>query len=316
MNAKRNTVIAVTIITFFFTASSAYGAEGASSNYFPGSYGDFAVAAAPNPGFTFLNYNLFVEGDVERTVLQGRVDTSLDTFAYVNMSLLLYAFEEPVMGGRFAIGGFLPLGYASLETDVVGPTNTFSIDDSVTALGDIALLPASFYWDSGNWHFNLYEIVMTPTGQYDVDNNINMGRNYWSFDTVFALTHLDMDGGREYSFAAGYMINTENDDTNYETGDELHVDAMFNQFLSETFGLGLHGYYYKQVKGDSGSGAVLGDLKGESYGIGPSFIWIPQAGGGQFSISGSWLHDLDATNRLESEYVVLTLAWQFSTVDQ
>jgi len=112
------------------------------------------------------------------------------------------------------------------------------------------------------------------------------------------------------------MINTENEDTNYETGDELHVDAMFNQFLSETFGLGLHGYYYKQVDGDSGSGVVLGNFKGESYGIGPSFIWIPQAGDVKFSISGSWLHDLEATNRLESEYVVLILAWQFSTVDQ
>jgi len=35
-------------------------------------------------------------------------------------------------------------------------------------------------------------------------------------------------------------------------GDALHVDAMFNQSFSETFALGLHGYYYKQF-GSSGS---------------------------------------------------------------
>ena len=41
-----------------------------SSNYFPGGYGDFAVATAPNPGWIFANYNLFVNADVDRTVLQ------------------------------------------------------------------------------------------------------------------------------------------------------------------------------------------------------------------------------------------------------
>jgi hypothetical protein len=221
-----------------------------------------------------------------------------------------------VLNGHFAMGGFLPLGYASLDANLIAQNNIILIDDSETALGDITLLPASFYWNSGNWHLNLYEMIVTPTGQYDVDNNINLGRNYWSFDTVFALTHLDMDSGREFSLATGYMINTENDDTDYRTGDELHVDAMFNQFLSETFGLGLHGYYYKQVTGDSGDGAVLGDFKGESYGIGPSFLWIPKAGDGKFSISGNWLHDLEATNRLESDYVVVTLAYQFGASEQ
>ncbi len=70
------------------------------------------------------------------------------------------------------------------------------------------------------------------------------------------------------------------------------------------------------MTGDSGDGAVLGDFKGESYGIGPSFIWIPKAGDGKFSISGNWLNDLEATNRLESDYVVVTLAYQFGASEQ
>ena len=41
-----------------------------------------------------------------------------------------------------------------------------------------------------------------------------------------------MTTGRDFSLLAGYMINTENDATNYKTGNELHVDAMFNQFVS------------------------------------------------------------------------------------
>ncbi len=299
--------VLVMLLTFAFTPGIHAG-EGASSNYFPGSYGDYAVAIAPEPGWIYVNYNLFYSAEVDSAVLQGRANAGLETFAYINMSAGLFAFDKPVMGGRFVVGVYVPLGYVDLKADVAGPITSVSVDDSETALGDIALLPASFYWNKNNWHFNLYEFVITPTGDYDVDNVVNLGRNYWSFDTVFALTNLNMDKGREYSLVTGFMINEENDDTDYETGNELHIDAMFNQFFSETFALGLHGYYHDQLEGDSGGGAILGDFKGDSYGIGPSLLWI--AGGGKFSVSASWLHDLDATNKLESDYAVVTLGWQ------
>lgn len=90
----------------------------------------------------------------------------------------------------------------------------------------------------------MYELNTTPTGEYDVDNNVNIGRNYWSFDRVFAVTNLNMKTGRDFSLVAGYMINTENDARDYKTG-----------------------------------------------------------------------HDLHATNRLEADYAVVTLAWQFIASD-
>jgi hypothetical protein len=289
----------------------AVAAEGASSNYFPGSYGTVAVAIPPTEGWTYLNYNLFYAAEAEQAVLQGRLNVDLDTSAYFNMSSGIYVFEEPVLGGRFAMGATLPIGYAALDSQSVGPTGTMAVDDSETGLGDMLLLPASLFWNDGNWNFNLYELIVAPTGKYDVNDNVNIGRNYWSFDTVFAVTNLDMTTGRDFSLVAGYMINTENDATDYKTGHELHVDAMFNQFVSEAFALGLHGYFYQQVTGDSGSGAILGDFKGQSYGIGPSFLWIPKSGGGNFSVTGTWLHDLHATDRMEGDYAVVTLTWQF-----
>jgi len=63
-------------------------------------------------------------------------------------------------------------------------------------------------------------------------------------------------------------VNTENPDTDYRTGTEFHLDFMLNQFLAESFGIGFHGYYYDQLTGDSGSGAILGDFKADS--VGPS----------------------------------------------
>jgi hypothetical protein len=306
-------LIALVVLVFAHGSPTRAG-EGGSSNYFPGTYGDYAVAAAPEPGWIYANYNLFYSADVAATVVQGSVNVNLDTFAYINMSAGLYTFEKPVLGGRFALGAFVPLGYADLEAGVVGPMTTVVVDDSETALGDIVLMPFSVFWNKGNWHFNLYELITIPTGQYDVNNVVNLGRNYLSFDTVFGLTHLNMTTGREFSLVSGFMLNDKNDDTDYDTGNELHFDAMFNQFFSEKFAAGLHGYYYNQVDGDGGTGAVLGSFKGESYGIGPSFLWIP--GGKNFSVIATWLHDLDAKRRLESDYVVVTLGWTFGGDDK
>jgi hypothetical protein len=36
---------------------------------------------------------------------------------------------------------------------------------------------------------------------------------------------------------------------------------------------------------------------------------VPGTKSGNLSVTASWLHDLDATRRLESDYVVVTLNW-------
>ena len=309
MTYKKFLTMGVFAVLLFTSSNGVNAAEGGSSNYFPGSYGDFVIATAPEPGWVYQNYNLFYGADVSQAVLQGRVNIDIEVFSYANMSAGLYTFENKVGSATFAMGAFLPLAYVDLDASLVGQAGTIDVSDSTTGLGDIALLPASFYWNTGNWHFNLYESVITPTGKYDVDEDVNIGLNHWSFDTVFAMTRFNPDTGTDFSMAAGYLINLKNDDTDYDTGNELHVDIMFNKFASDTFAYGLKGYYYKQLSGDSGSGALLGDFEGESYGLGPSLMWIPASGGGNFVVSASWLHDLDSTNRLESDYVVVTLNW-------
>lgn len=54
------------------------------------------------------------------------------------------------------------------------------------------------------------------------------------------------------------------------------MDVVFNQFFSESFAAGIHGFYLKQITGDSGEGAVLDDFKAEAAGIGPALLWNTQ----------------------------------------
>ena len=108
-----------------------------------------------------------------------------------------------------------------------------------------------------------------PGGSFGVQAKQSQGiagLNYWSFETNLAATYLHSEKGFEISASFGHLYNTENEDTDYHTGQELHVEYMLNQFLSETFAIGLQGFYYKQLTSDSGSGAILDDFKGEAAG--------------------------------------------------
>jgi len=63
--------------------------------------------------------------------------------------------------------------------------------------------------------------------------------------------------------------NFINPDTQYKNGTDFHLDWAASQFLSKSVHVGLAGYVFQQVTGDSGAGAKLGDFKGRVLGIGP-----------------------------------------------
>lgn len=316
-------VLAVVWVMALWANDRVEAAEGGASNYLPGLYGDIAVATPPNPGFTLLNFNYFYSANQSRTILQGRANINLNLFAYVNISVGLYQFETPVLGAKFSVGGFIPFGYASMTGTLSTPLGSpsFSTDTGV-ALGDTGVIPAFLNWTLGERVFiNAYEVVIFPTGQYDVNNFLNMGRNYFSFDSVLAMTWFNQDTGTELSAVPGFMVNTENTATDYRTGNEFHLDYMANQFLHETFSIGFHGYYYQQVASDqvnsniqfllTSFGKTTSDFKASSTGIGPAASWIPKFGQDRLVISAKWLHDLEATNRLKADYGVMTVMVSF-----
>ena len=94
----------------------------------------------------------------------------------------------------------------------------------------------------------------------------------------------------------------------YQTGQELHLDVVFNQFLSETFAVGIQGFFLKQITGDSGSGALLGDFKAEAAGVGPALLWTTKIGKQDVSFIAKWLHEFHAENRLEGDSIFLSFA--------
>ena len=315
MNSKRfrdNSMrFVLAVLAVLVPAANSHAAEGGYSNYVPGTYGDFAMAVEPETKLTFRNDFNYYGADTERAILSGLAVADLDLDFTLSFTTVLYKPEVKMLAAQYAFGVLVPIVRADIDASVTAGGMTLDRKDDTTGLGDVTLIPLMLFWNRGNLHTSLSEYIVTPTANYDSAALANTGLNYFSFDTNFALTHLNMETGREFSFNVGYIYNTENSNTDYQTGQEIHVDAVFNQFFSESFAVGLHGFYLKQITGDSGAGAVLGDFKAEAAAIGPALLWNTKIGKRPVSFIAKWLNEFDVERRLEGDPFMVSAAFGF-----
>jgi hypothetical protein len=109
-------------------------------------------------------------------------------------------------------------------------------------------------------------------GDYKKGRLANVGINHWALDAGGGYTYFNKTNGREFSAVLGFTYNFENPDTHYQNGVDAHLDWGASQFLSEHWHVGLVGYAYQQITGDSGAGARLGDFN-SSPGCSASGPW-------------------------------------------
>lgn len=324
------------LIGALFSADQVVAAEQAKSVYLLGVNASMA-GLTPPPGSYASSFTYLYSGDATGaaalsrslpgtgTVLPGFATLQADADIRVKASVALDVFSvlwvapQQVLGGHFGVGALLPAGYQEVDVKVNARTAlTFPngtvlqsnrsrrISDSTVAFGD-PLATAFIGWNSGNWHWKVAGLVNVPIGQYDRTNLVNMGFNRWAADLTASTTWLDPGSGFEVSAAAGFTFNGENSATNYKTGTEFHLEGAVMKHFSKDFAVGVAGYHYEQVTGDSGAGAVLGDFKGRVSAIGPNLTYNFQLGNVPVLTSVRWLHEFNATNRLQGDSVFATL---------
>lgn len=291
-------------------------AEGGYSNYIPGTYGDFAMAVEPPDQLTVRNDVYYYDADDEKSVRAGRIDLEAELTFLVNLTTLLYKPDLKIGGAQYAFGALIPIMKNEIESSLSfnpeGPFASSRDTADSSGLGDIVLVPWVLYWNAENLHATFSQFVVAPTGDYDDTNTINTSLNYWSFDSNVAITYLNPDTGWELSANLGYIYNTENSDTDYQTGEEVHVDIAVNRYLSDSFALGIHGFHLEQISGDSGDGALLGNFEARATGIGPAALWSIQAGGRPVTLIAKWLHEFNADRRIEGDHFIVSIALGFN----
>ena len=300
----------IAILLFFFGIASAQGAEGGLSNYIPAFYGDLALAAEPPSGFSLRNDTFYFSGDIGKNIRSGAIEANADLTLVYDYLTFLYKPEFTVLGAPVAFAITPAIGHVDIDADIRVLNRVANFDDDHTGLGDTTL-SAMLYWNQKNFHFSLNNYLVTPTGDYDEDDLANTSLNYWTYEVDLAATYLNEETGQDYSVVIGYGYNTENKETDYQSGDEIHIDYVLNQFFSESFAIGLNGYFYKQIGADSGDGAFLGSFKGEGAGIGPAIYYSKNISGKDVYFIAKWVHDYHAENRFKGDYAYASFALSF-----
>ena len=291
--------------------SSGQAEEGGSGHYLPGSMSSFVDAVPPAETFitrfNFVNYN----GDFSRNQplpIAGLTVLGVDAESTAAGLTMLWRPPVDIGGGwSYAMSATIPYVWMDVSGNAKAGSLTKSISDSEDGLGDIVLMPLMFNYKAGNdWNFNFRIAAYAPTGEYEVGKIANTGKNFWTIEPTVAAMYFGKDNGIEASLFFGADFNFENEDTNYQSGTQLHLDGTLAQHFplwGGVAGVGVNGYWYEQVEGDSGSGATFGDFKGRTAGLGPVLSYATKVAGRDVICELKWLHEFETKNRLEGDLV-------------
>jgi hypothetical protein len=288
--------------------------EGGVSFWLPGQMGSFsAVQADPGWSLATVYYHSSTSAGGEKAFTRGgRVTAGLDVTADLVFLIPSYAFSEPVLGAQAAFS--LAGAYGKVKVDVnatlTGPGGSAlsgGQSDSLTSAADLYPM-GSLKWNRGVHNYMAYTMLGVPVGSYEAGRLANLGTNHWSADVGGGYTYLNEKTGREFSAVLGFTYNFENSDTQYKNGIDGHLDWAASQFLSEKTHVGLVGYFYQQLSGDSGTGATLGDFKSRVYAVGPQVGYFFPVGGKKWYANLKGFYEFDASNRPEGWSAWLTLS--------
>ncbi len=317
MKTVKSMTLGALVMLAVLVPLSAYAEEGGSGHYMPGGAASFIDTLPGKPGLAVANFFAYYDGSASGTKQfprGGLIAGNLDATAYADTIVALYQTPLRLLGGYYAVGLAIPYVWMKAKGDVQvtgpgGTTVTRSRTDRADGIGDITLYPFMLGWTALNRDLK-YDVrlgIYAPTGDYDKGNLANVGKNYWTFEPGVSISYISSKIGLELTAFAGLDFNTENNDTDYRSGTQFHLDATAAEHLplwGGIIGLGANFFYYQQLEGDSGSGAErLGDFKGRTIGIGPVLSYITKVWQHDLVAELKWLPEIDVGNRLEGDYI-------------
>jgi hypothetical protein len=292
-------------VTGLASVLQSHAAERATGVYLLGFRGPMA-GYTPPPGIFLQNDVYFYSGSAEASrslPFGGQLIADVEATAILELPTGVWVTEADIFGGNLAFSVTLPIGSQDIDASI-GP---LAVSDGIFTVGD-PFITTFVGWHAGNFHWQLGVGVNTPVGDYQKGEIANIAFNRWAADLFGTATWLDPTIGLDVSGAMGFTFNGENPTTNYQTGTEFHLEGAIVQNFSPQFSIGAVGYYYNQITGDSGSGAVLGDFKGEVVALGATMGFNFQIGVLPVSTRLKYFHEFDATNRLEGDAGYITVA--------
>ena len=158
----------------------------------------------------------------------------------------------------------IPVGHL----DAVATIASLSRETAGWGFGDITTR-AQPGWQRGDFSHLVYVQAVAPTGRAQAGFTPTIALHRPGIDTGWAFTWEHKPSKLQFNGSAGVTFNFENTETDYKTGNEFHFEWAIGREFAKGLVIGIVGYDYRQLTGDSGAGALIGPLKGSV-----DAIWI------------------------------------------
>ena len=314
MSQRSSRTLSAGLALLFILGSLAFprllqAGEGGGSLY-PGGVEDFMAGALPPAGTkVFINY--FTTYDACR--LKDDNGNNKDTFRLHVVSNALRFVDVTkvrVLGGDLLAHVIIPMLYEHVALSAGAASIA---DQGKAGVGDIEFGPAIAWHPSPTFHHVLGVDVVAPTGQYQKTDVVNVGRNYWGLDPIWAFTYLGGGDsplpGLETSAKVMYWFNTQNSAADYRSGDEFSFDYLVGYHRGDWV-FGANGYFMVQTSDDVKSGrsvAPNGD-RGRAFSLGPALQYKAAKG---VEVTLKYQRDLSAHDRPVGDHYWLKLIRPF-----
>lgn len=273
----------------------------------------FGAGQTPPPGSYVTTVSGYYEGRLNTPATLGGVVLGIGSRVEMFQQAIngLYVSEQKVLGGSLGLSVTVPVGHVWLESSITGPLgNTVGTRTAGGGLGDITTR-AQLGWQTGEFAHLAYVQVVVPTGRYDTGFSPIIGLNRPGIDTGWAFTWTEPTTKLQFNSAFGLTFNFENDATSYDSGTDFHYEWAIGRDIAKGLMIGVVGYDYRQVTGDSGSGAFLGPLKGSVDAIGGGIQYTTVANGTVLILNARHYEEFNTEKRWSGSMTVLSGTMRF-----
>jgi hypothetical protein len=292
----RTTII---LLLCAFTALAGLAQAQTASHYPAGAEG-IKGPQLPPPGLYFRDYNYiyfankFEEGP-----------PAFDINVYVQAPRLVWITNYQILGGFYGMDTIIPFAYQDLDYSI---PDVVSFSGSDFSLGDIFVEPITI-----SWHENKFDAAVgygfwAPSGDFDLDADINPGKGYWTQMFTGGITYYP-DKGKLWSLSAlnRYEINQKQEDTEVTPGQYWTVDWAVARSVTPTLEVGLSGYHQMATTAASNDPSSI--MKDYATALGPEItLAFPQ---NMFFISARYMREVSVDNRPEGNTMNITFTKRF-----
>jgi hypothetical protein len=279
--------------------------------WFSGQFASLAAVPA-TPGWSLAIVPYYYNGSASASKdfqIGETVTAGLKSNAPIVIAQPGYAPETKILGGQPYVGLGWGIGANRTSVDLTLSNPGIAVGRGDSASGGLDLYPfASLAWTKGDDNWMTYVTGDIPTGAYQASRLSNLGIGHGAIDGGGGYTYLNDKTGLEFSGVVGVTYNWQNTHTNYKNGVDSHLDWAVSQFLSENWEVGVVGYVYQQLTGDSGSGDKIGAFKSRVASVGPEVGYVFKYNGqpAYLNLRGYW--EFWAQNRVEGYALFATLS--------